>query len=222
MNKDINEQDLAFRLKVVRQVKKMGQSELAKKVGITNVTLSKYEQGHTAPTADIIEKIAKVLGCDPGWLFAGKTEKDKYIQANETSASYVFIRQNPGEISAGHGIMPENAFEMKIAFRREWIQRKGDSRDMSLIRIKGDSMENTLFADDLVLVNHSIKSIAPEGGIYALAIDDHIMVKRLQLLWAAKKVQVISDNPKYKTLEVEENKININGRVIWVGHELEK
>ncbi|MCL4469047.1 MAG: hypothetical protein M1591_08965 [Deltaproteobacteria bacterium] len=53
-------------------------------------------------------------------------------------------------------------------------------------------------------------------------MDDHIMVKRLQLLWAAKKVQIISDNPKYKTLEVEENKVDINGKVIWVGHEIEK
>lgn len=220
MYKNINEEDLAFRLKVARQVRKMGQSELAKKIGVTNVTLSKWEQGHTAPTADIIEKIAKVLDCPPGWLFAGKTNREKYI--SENFEDYVIVPQVAGEISAGYGLAPDNVIEMRIAFRKEWIQRKGDPKDMALIRVRGDSMDPTLLSGDLVLVDRSRISVDPQGGIYAIAIDGQIMLKRIQLLWPAQKVKIISDNPRYETIEVESTQVKINGKVVWFGREIEK
>jgi phage repressor protein C with HTH and peptisase S24 domain len=83
---------------------------------------------------------------------------------------FIFISQVSGHISAGGGLIPDNMVEMRIAFRRDWIQRKGSPENMSLIRVAGDSMEPTLHSGDIVLIDHSRDYVDPHGGIYAIVM----------------------------------------------------
>jgi transcriptional regulator with XRE-family HTH domain len=55
----------------VRKAAGLTQAELAKRLGIANPTLSKYERGHRVPDAGLLCRLAHVLGCDPGWLLTG-------------------------------------------------------------------------------------------------------------------------------------------------------
>lgn len=135
---------------------------------------------------------------------------------------FVFIHQVSGTISAGGGLMPDNGIDMRVAFRRDWISRKGRAENMSLIKVQGDSMEPTLLSGDLVLVDHSRDSIASRGGIYAISIDSEIMIKRVQPLFPAEKLLIISDNKAYTSFETEVANVRINGRVIWFARELER
>jgi phage repressor protein C with HTH and peptisase S24 domain len=48
------------------------------------------------------------------------------------------------------------------------------------------------------------------------------VLKRLQVLYPAKKIKVISDNSRYEPSEIEPDQIKINGKVIWFGRELER
>jgi phage repressor protein C with HTH and peptisase S24 domain len=70
--------------------------------------------------------------------------------------------------------------DIKIAFRRDWIKKKGSPGNMSLIKVSGDSMQSTLLSGDIVLVDHGHNYIDPQGGIYAIAVDGEIMIKRVQ------------------------------------------
>lgn len=224
----INEKSLAFRLKVARQAKKIGQVELANKLGISHITLSKYEQGHRVPASDLLERIAKELDCDPGWLLAGETERDRYNKINSEQVSdnisgygdYAFIEQDNGEISAGSGIEPVSEIGIKVAFRKEWLRRKGDPKNMRLIHVRGDSMAPTLLPGDLILIDSSRNKIDLNGGLYAIALSNEIMIKRLELLFEIKKIKIISDNPLYGAREVNEKEVTINGRVIWFAREI--
>ena len=64
---------------------------------------------------------------------------------------------------------------------------------MSIIKVSGDSMEPTLFSGDIVLVDHNRNYIDPQGGIYAIAMDDDvIMIKRLQVIYPLKRIRIIS------------------------------
>jgi len=137
-----------------------------------------------------------------------------------TNDEFVYIPQVNGRISAGGGRVADDSIEVKVAFRREWVQRKGSPKEMVLIRVVGDSMSPTLEAGDLVLVNRGRNYIEPEGGVYAIALDDAIMVKRVQILVDA--VRIISDNPKYPPMEVPAERIKVNGKVIWFAREMEK
>ena len=135
---------------------------------------------------------------------------------------YVFIPQVAGDLSAGGGLIADNTVELKIAFRKDWIERRGDPRNMSLFRVSGDSMEPTLQAGDLILVDHSRNYLDPQGGIYAIAIEQTIMIKRIQVMHPTKKIRVISDNARYEPIETDPEQLRINGQVIWFGREIER
>jgi phage repressor protein C with HTH and peptisase S24 domain len=91
---------------------------------------------------------------------------------------------------------------------------------MSIIKVQGDSMEPTLLSGDLVLVDHS-KDATTRGGLFAITIDQEILIKRIQPLMDSKLL-VISDNGKYTTLEIAVENIHINGKVIWFAREIER
>lgn len=143
-------------------------------------------------------------------------------EGSTVSSEFVSVPCVRGEVSAGAGRIPDETIEMRIAFRRDWIQRKGDPRDMSIIRVQGDSMEPTLLSGDLALIDHNHNYLDPSGGIYAIAVDNHIMLKRVQPLHRDGLVSVISDNTRYAPLEMKGDELNINGKVIWFGRELER
>jgi len=50
------------------------------------------------------------------------------------------IPQVAGRISAGGGLEPDNTIELKMAFRKDWVDRKGNPHDMNIIRVQGGSM----------------------------------------------------------------------------------
>ena len=53
----------------MRKQKGMSQEELSKKLGLTQGTISQWENGVTLPTADKLPEIAKVLDCTIDDLF---------------------------------------------------------------------------------------------------------------------------------------------------------
>jgi len=92
---------------------------------------------------------------------------------------------------------------------------------MSLIKVKGDSMEPTLASGDMILVDRSRNFIDPQGGIYAIVIDDMIMMKRLQVLGQVR-ISVLSDNPRYEPIETNSDDLIIDGKVLWFCRDLER
>lgn len=154
-----------------------------------------------------------------GWV---AERRPLYSLSESANSEFCFIPQVRGEIGAGGGLVPDNTVELKVAFRRDWISRKGNPDGMSIIRVSGDSMEPTLLSGDLVLVDHGRNYMDPQGGIYALAIDNQIMIKRLQPVQTTGWIRIISDNPRYETYEADPEKVRVNGKVIWFGRELER
>ena len=156
----------------------------------------------------------------PG-LYKEDSEDKKEVLATGND-EFIFVPQFSDKISAGAGISPTNAVEIRIAFRKDWIRRKGDPARMSLIKVSGDSMEPTLLPGDLVLIDHARNYVDFQGGIYAISVDSQIMIKRLEATPEKNQLQIISDNSKYKPREASPDKVHINGKVIWFGRELER
>ena len=91
---------------------------------------------------------------------------------------------------------------------------------MNIIRGQGDSMQPTLQSGDLVLIKQSRNYIDPQGGIYALAVDGQIMLKRVQLVPSQGQARIISDNTQYETEVVPIDQLVVNGKMIWYGREV--
>lgn len=135
---------------------------------------------------------------------------------------FVTIPQVAGKIGAGENLVPDSNIDMRIAFRHDWISRKGDPQHMRLIRVKGDSMEPTLMDGDLLLVDLNRNYIEPPGGIYAIYMNDTIIAKRVQAIYPSGKLRIISDNPKYEPVDTDPDEVKVNGKVIWYARELER
>jgi len=221
--------NVANRLKFIIGQLGLNLTDFSRKTGIPYPTMQDYIAGKRMPGGENLQKISMQLNVNINWLLTGEGEpflnKHKEPTLNEEKPNYddfVFIPMVAGKISAGGGLIPDNTIELRLAFRKDWVKRHGNPRHMSLIRVSGDSMEPTLYSGDIVLVDHNKNYIDPNGGIYAIALDDSILIKRLQVIYPSKKVHVISDNPKYEKLEVDIENIVINGKVIWFAREIEK
>lgn len=53
---------IAERIRLIRQQRKLSQTELAEKSGVNLKSLSRYELGTSVPPADLLKQIADVLG----------------------------------------------------------------------------------------------------------------------------------------------------------------
>jgi phage repressor protein C with HTH and peptisase S24 domain len=150
-------------------------------------------------------------------------EHSQSLMAMEPQAGYVAIPlYSEIQASAGHGATSnrEQAADDIIMFREDWIRYELGARpqDLLLIRVHGDSMEPTLRAGDVILVDGSASRPNREG-IYVLRLGDALLVKRLQVL-PGRKIRVTSDNATFESwmIDVDANTdATILGRVIWSG-----
>ena len=227
---------VAWAIETIRTDKDVGKGiidfDLAKTLGTNDNTLAAYRKEKGLLKGEVIDNLIARYNYNPMWLFKGEGEpfpgaRAKYkdvcgpeYPCNPPEA-FVFVRQMTGSISAGGGLVPEDTADLCVAFRKDWMQRKGNPNRMSLIKVDGDSMEPTLLSGDLVLVNHSRNSIASQGGIYAIAINDEIMIKRVQPVFP-DKLLVISDNKQYPAREIATQHVRVNGKVIWYARDLER
>jgi transcriptional regulator with XRE-family HTH domain len=56
-------------MREIREAKGVSAEELARKMGVSSVTIYRYEQGNRAMTADKIAEAADALNVEPGALF---------------------------------------------------------------------------------------------------------------------------------------------------------
>ena len=127
------------------------------------------------------------------------------------------------EASAGNGSQVNQELQTsEMAFRRDWLIGKGLQADKcALIKARGDSMEPTIHAGDLLLVDTRIHSIK-DDAIYIIESENHLVVKRVQQSLDGS-VTIISDNPRYEKQVIEPTRakeLKIVGRVRWYGHEI--
>ncbi|MFE3839530.1 S24 family peptidase [Pseudogemmobacter sonorensis] len=121
--------------------------------------------------------------------------------------------------SAGHGSVVETESVIcNLAFDRTFLRRMTEAApgDLSIIRVKGHSMEPTLLDDDHVLVDHTKKNLSWDG-MFVLRFDDALHVKRIGRSATRGNVMVISDHAAYRDLDMPKSELNVVGRVIWIG-----
>lgn len=147
-------------------------------------------------------------------------------EARDNSGEYAAIPLYNGvRAAAGAGAVVESeAPDDMLMFKAEWVRIELGARpqDLYLIRVSGDSMEPTLRAGDVILVDR--RAIRPDReGVYILRLNDVLIVKRLQAL-PGGKLRVVSDNPAFAPFEVPitdvGEELQIIGRVVWVGRRI--
>ncbi len=156
-------------------------------------------------------------GVNPDWMETGKGPV--FLKIKETGATqpeFMAITKVKARLCAGDGSFEtDEGVNNRYLFQSEWLKRKGQPDRMVLMEVFGNSMEPGLKSGDTVLVDCSQNDIIP-GLIYAVGIDDTIMIKRIEK--HPGKILLRSDNREYEPVVVEGENINsmrIIGRIIW-------
>ncbi|MEG3640697.1 XRE family transcriptional regulator [Magnetococcus sp. PR-3] len=232
---------IGTRLRAARQELGVSQKKLADMCGVSQALIHKVESGGTDSTGKLVP-IANVLNVRPEWLHSGEEPrrwgnpqyKDLKSDVDPSNASggvppdhatadgYALIPLYSVHASAGLGqqVIQEDILD-HLAFKAGWLEKKGlDPRKLGMILAQGDSMFPTFNDGDVLLLDMGQRE-AVDGKVFVLRSDEHLFVKRLQIL--PGRIQIVSDNPKYSPVEVtsEQRELwEIVGRVVWVGHEL--
>ncbi|MEO0870483.1 MAG: S24 family peptidase [Pseudomonadota bacterium] len=191
--------------------------EAADAFGWKYATYVGHENGQRGARADSLQRYARAFRVPVEWLLTGKRGgSHALVSPNGVTEVPIFdIRA-----SAGAGALVEDGEPTGYQPYREAEVARWNADDLAVIQVGGDSMWETLHDGDKVLVNRGERRIV-KPGIYILAYESELLVKRCQRDLNDGSVIVSSDNPAYDTFKVTQaDKLDVLGRVVWIGRAL--
>ena len=223
-----------FRAQISLSIEKMANELTENGYSITFKTISGYENAFRQPSVQFLTGLTKVYDANPNWLLTGNgemflnKEKEYSIPQNLNFEDITFIPHVDLKVSAGYGSISDeiNMTKDYMAFLKEWIFKNVhvSAESLVLFTVNGDSMDSPtsqIKDGGLILVDKSITEFKNDG-VYVIALDDALYVKRLQIL-PGRRLKVKSDNLNYDPFEValDTENFHIVGKVIWAGALLE-
>ena len=165
-------------------------------------------RGSTFPLSDL-GRISDMMGISIHDLIDGRISPSN----NDEVEKIPFLSQR---LSAGCG-EPGIDSETSIISIPKFIIKNNNPNNIYAAKVKGDSMTGAnLYPGDVVCFR---KDYIEGDGIYVIYYMNDYFVKRLQFNPFENKVNIISENPKYKNFEIDASNENliIKGKVIgWI------
>jgi phage repressor protein C with HTH and peptisase S24 domain len=190
------------------------QNELAEALGVNRSAITQARRKNAVPERWIL-RLFRGFGLNPQWLESG-TGSPFLASADDGGNGFQTVPKVRARLCAGGGSFEVGAeVEAYCAFQGSWLRKKGTPDTMVLLNIFGNSMEPELRDGDTVLVDESQKDVL-SGAVFAVGIDDTIMVKRLEK--HPSKLVLLSDNTRYAPIFLEGSQmasVRILGKVVW-------
>lgn len=202
----------------------LSQSELARRVGVRQPTISRLLLGEAAGSKHL-HVIARELGTTPQYL-TGETDDPSEgalpTPTPEQIAEQLGVVLVP-ELALGYSMGGGSVFSEfqqtgVVPFQKAWLRGRtgGCFSDLFVARGEGDSMEPTLRDGDIILIDTSLKEINRQDAIWALSYGELGMIKRVRKL-PTGGYQINSDNRSVSPIEAYDGEMHVIGRVIWIG-----
>ncbi len=230
-----SQKDVSMRIRHLISLESMTIQEFSDFIGFPKGTIEKYINSPRQPSAEFLSALYAHLRVSANWVLNGVEpmhisdlrELDAIsppflVDDSERFGQFIIIPRLDVEASAGDGQTPDSELvNGQYAFNKKWIERRGlNISTLSVIAVKGDSMEPLLHDGDLILIDQA-QTKPVDGRIFVARFDSDLFVKRLQRL-PGDKLQLLSSNPVYPPLTVslkEDDQVNIIGRVVASMHE---
>lgn len=208
------------------EIKKSGLSsgEVAKRAEVKTSFLYDIISGKSLnPSTIKLARVAEALGISLGFLVGGTNETSAAATKKMADGEYVTIpRISVDTLNANTIVSQEHAGE-RYCFRKSWIKEQLDVAvgDLRLLTVRGDSMEPTLYHNDMILVDTTKKLPSPPG-IFVLFDGAGLVAKRVEYATRNEqaRIRIIPDNPQYSSYERSVAETLIIGRVVWFAREI--
>lgn len=208
--------------------------DLANFLEIDNSSISGARKRDNFP-AEWALKIASAFNGNTDWIMTGRSSSFSADESHDHGKAIIpkhaapdpeefdYVPMAEVQLSAGNGafVLSEDMQE-HYAFRKDWLSRTVSSaRNAVLVHVTGNSMAPTIIENDVVMLDTGRRHVY-DGKIYALRMDNTVMVKRLALR-PADRILVISDNKEeYEPYEADRKDIHVLGQIVWFARTLVK
>lgn len=180
-----------------------------------------------------LEKLAQVLDVTTDWLARSMEDEsnahfpdfdDRPTVRKGDASAFLTVPEYDIKVSAGGGyVIDREALKAEWPFNRAYIENelRLSPGALSMVEVRGDSMEPLLRTGDRVVVDHGDNNPA-SGGIFVIWDGSATVVKRLEMIPYSQppKVVLISENKAHNQYTVNADVVNIVGRVVWVARRL--
>lgn len=204
---------IAERIKQLRKNKGLTQKELGRKVGVTSVTISKWELDIAIPKSKSAIELCKVFNVDLQWLMRGVGKSINFgispVKSNEEIVKVPYF--DDIQASAGNGceVLFEKA-DYELIMPEFFFQNV--SKNLVCLKVTGDSMEPEFKDGSILSIDIKDKKIK-DGHCYVVNHNGLLRLKCLEKI--PNGVVLKSYNPMYKDVVVTDSEIFcVVGRVV--------
>ena len=202
------------KVKILLRRREIGltQTELAKAVGVSRVSVSHWETGETTPKGVYVPLLAKALKCDVNWLLTGQGSPEPAKQEQETTVVSVALK--------AQGSYPVISWVQAGGWNDIHLTDLHDadyypcpvrcSKNTFLLKVVGKSMNPVFREGELIFVDPDVEAV---NGKYVVArLDDENQATFKQLIIEDGKKFLQAANPDWPTPIIP-----INGNCTIVG-----
>lgn len=176
-------------------------SGAAKEMGFSSGMVAFWKQGRT-PRADTLKKISLYFNVPPEYLLGKEERKDPRKESSPFSSVSVVAYPIIGRVRAGYGMEPVEENSDEITYIPSNLIRGHAQGDFFCLRVVGDSMQPKFAPGDIVLVE---RATSVDSGTLAVVLYDgeDATIKKVRYMPGQDWIELIPENPKYKTLHLE-------------------
>jgi len=182
----------------------LSQKEFATKAGISQNSVSRYENGTTEPGSEVIARICRTFQVDSTWLLTGEGLIHKGFEPTKSPAQdgSILVPLSSFAPSAGGGAFCDGDYIKEwVPVPKVIIDWAGvPPKSMCLVHASGTSMEPTIRDGELLFLDRRC-DYPNNDGVYVLRIDSVLVLKRLQVI-PGGALQILSDNPAFPPITV--------------------
>lgn len=193
LHQNIDMTTFGTRLRACRKGKSLTQKEVCMRVGIKQGTLSELENDKY-PTSTYTPHLASLYGVEALWLAEGRGKKLRedpqeipgeeivaYDLEDRLSDRLVLIPEYNISFNTENGhVVYEAEQGTERGYERSWMTNNHiNNKKAKRFKVRGDSMEPTLYDGDSVLVNEGESENIVDGKVYALRYGNELWIKRL-------------------------------------------
>lgn len=200
------------------------QQSLAKKLGVSRVSVTKWENGTTKPDGENLHQLAYALSTTPEWILYGKGEEQK-----DDTKVIPFIKSPIAipiisAVQVGH--WTESYASSKLTDVISWTQTTAEvSNEAFALIVRGESMTNpnglpSIPEGAIVIVEPHFGQLDDLYGKIVVAVLDgtsEATVKKL--VWDSPFSYLMPLNPAFKPIPIDGN-CRIVGRVVQITQDL--
>lgn len=199
---------------------------MEKKAGLKQDTIRDFMRGKTQMLrADKLHALQPVLAkYVDGVATMSESKSAKYrareeVLAKPVRGNRIKIPLYKGTLAAGGGSDEDDGDVIidDLTFKKDWLEMhiRAPITQLRMVKIRGESMEPTIYDGDVVMVDCS-QSMPKQDGVYAIWYDGGAIAKRVDIDAPRKKLKLRSDNPNYPSVDVYDvNDLVVIGRVVW-------